>query len=69
MKNNIINDLREYLIAKKENYNQEIDCIIYDYLNRDLGKNELEEINNLRKQIRRVYILIEKLDKFEKDGE
>ena len=69
MKENLIKDLRNYLIAKKEQYNEGIDCIIYDYLNRDLGNKELEAINNLRKQIRKVYILIEKIDEFEKEGE
>ena len=67
MKENLIKDLRNYLIAKKEHYNEEIDSIIYDYMDVDLGKNEFEEINNLRRQIRRIYLLIEKIDEFEKN--
>ena len=69
MKNNLLNDLRNYLIAKKENYNEEIESIIYDYMDVDLGKNELDAINLLRKQIRIVYLLIEKIDEFEKECE
>lgn len=63
--NNIISDTRSFLLNKKEQYNKDIDSIVYDFLETDLSSFELKEINNLRKQIFRIYDLVERLDKFE----